>query len=663
MARVERQISAQVLVQPDVAVQLAVGLSDPASAAPPPPDRPQQDAILPDLAIPLRVTSNTALRKPALGVQLLRSGVVSPDDMLRALAHQGREAGRLPDVLRARGLVVERDLLEVEAQNWGIKVIDLEQSLPDPRLIDSVGASTCLRHGLVPWRRVGDVTVVALSQPDSFHDLRPMLESRLGPVSGVLASPRAIAAAVHAWRGPCLAEAAENRVPAAESCRDWPKLHRAPRVMAVLITLTALALAVPVGLALGVLAFAMVSLAMLVGLKLAATVAALRPSPPLAQPAPDAILPVVSILVALYRESDIAPRLVRRLARLDYPEDLLDVILAVEAEDQVTLDALAAAELPPWMRVIVVPKGAVKTKPRALNHALTFARGAIIGVYDAEDAPDPDQLRQVVARFQISGPKVACLQGILDYYNPCTNWLSRCFTIEYAGWFRLILPGIARLGLVVPLGGTTLFFRRNVLEALGGWDAHNVTEDADLGIRLARHGYRTDLIATVTEEEANCRPLPWVKQRSRWIKGYMMTWVVHMRSPRLLWRQLGPRAFLGFQVMFLGTIAQFLLAPLLLSFMIVPFGLPHPLFQALPTAAAWAMAATFALSELVNLTIGFIGTRRTRHGLSLWWVPTMKLYFPLASLAAYKALFELATRPFYWDKTTHGLFDHLNDPP
>jgi cellulose synthase/poly-beta-1,6-N-acetylglucosamine synthase-like glycosyltransferase len=664
MARADRQISAKTAERPAVALpaaqpqEAALATAQVAQVSPALPDPAQ-----PALSRPLPELADPRPRKPALGVQLLRSGVVSADDMLSALAHQGREAGRLPDVLRARGLVVERDLLEVEAQNWGIKLLDLDETLPDPRLIDAVGASTCLRHGLVPWRRVGGVTVVALSRPDEFRHLRPMLEERLGPVSAGIAPARAIAAAVHAWRGPKLAQAAENRVPAAESCRNWPKLHRAPRTMAVLVTTLALALAAPLGFGLGVLAFAMASLVLLIGLKLAATTAALRAPPPLAQPASDGILPVVSILVALYRESDIAPRLVRRLARLDYPEELLDVILAVEAEDQVTLDALTAAELPPWMRVIVVPKGEVKTKPRALNHALTFARGAIVGVYDAEDAPDPDQLRQVVARFHRSVPEVACLQGVLDYFNPRTNWLSRCFTIEYAGWFRLILPGIARLGLVVPLGGTTLFFRRSVLEELGAWDAHNVTEDADLGIRLARHGYRTDLIATVTEEEANCRPLAWVKQRSRWIKGYMMTWAVHMRSPRLLWRQLGPRAFLGFQVMFLGTIAQFLLAPLLLSFLIVPFGVPHPLFDALPMAAVWAMAAVFALSELANLTIGMIGTRRTRHGLSLWWVPTMAIYFPLASLAAYKALWELATRPFYWDKTTHGLFDHLNETP
>ena len=595
----------------------------------------------------------------AVGASLLREGVVAPDEMLTALAHQGREAGRLPDVLRARGLVVERDLLGVDARNWGLRVVDLDAVLPDPRLIDAVGAQDCLRHGLVPWQKVGDVTIVATSRPEEFRRLRPMLEARLGPVAAGIASSRAILAAIHARRGDLLARAAEARVALAESCRSWPRLHQSPRAIAVIaVTLLALVLA-PVATGLAALAFAVFSLACLTALKIAATIAALRAPLPGPTPATDLIPPVVTIIVALCREEDIAPRLVRRLARLDYPVELLDVILAVEAEDQVTVDALAAAELPPWIRVVIVPKGQVQTKPRALNHALDYARGAIVGVYDAEDAPEPDQLRRVVERFQRSGPEVACLQGVLDYYNPRTNWLSRCFTIEYAGWFRLVLPGLARLGLVVPLGGTTLFFRRQVLDSLGAWDAHNVTEDADLGIRLARHGYRTELIDTVTQEEANCRPLPWIKQRSRWIKGYMMTWAVHMRQPRLLWRQLGPRGFLGFQVLFLGTIAQFLLAPLLWSFLLLPFGFDHPLYAALPLAAVLTIAGIFFLSEVTNILIGAIGLGRTRHGLSRLWVLTLKAYYPLASLAAYKGLLELATRPFYWDKTTHGLFDHV----
>ncbi|MGB4828799.1 MAG: glycosyltransferase, partial [Paracoccaceae bacterium] len=224
-------------------------------------------------------------------------------------------------------------------------------------------------------------------------------------------------------------------------------------------------------------------------------------------------------------------------------------------------------------------------------------------------------------------------------------------------WFRLILPGVARLGLAVPLGGTTLFFRRSVIEELGGWDAHNVTEDADLGIRLARHGYRTELLDTVTGEEANCRVIPWIKQRSRWIKGYMMTWAVHMRQPRLLARQLGAWRFLGFQIMFLGTILQFLLAPLMWSFWSIPLGLGHPLSSVLSQGDVLAISMAFILSEVVNLTLGIIALKRSRHRLSPLWVATLHFYFPLAALAAYKGLWEMLTRPFYWDKTSHGIYD------
>jgi cellulose synthase/poly-beta-1,6-N-acetylglucosamine synthase-like glycosyltransferase len=311
------------------------------------------------------------------------------------------------------------------------------------------------------------------------------------------------------------------------------------------------------------------------------------------------------------------------------------------------------------MRVVVVPEGRVKTKPRALNLALDHCRGAIIGIYDAEDAPEPDQIRKVAEHFHRAAPNVACLQGMLDYYNPFTNWLSRCFTIEYATWFRLILPGIQRLGLIVPLGGTTLFFRRSVLEELGGWDAHNVTEDADLGIRLVRHGYRTEIVDTVTGEEANCRMVPWIKQRSRWIKGYMITWAVHMRNPFLLWRQVGTRAFIGFQIMFLGTILQFLLAPLMWSFWAIPLGFGHTLAFALSHQDILLMSTAFILSEAVNITLGIVALRRSGHRMSPLWVPTLSLYFPLAALAAYKGLYEAVFKPFYWDKTHHGIFDPL----
>jgi cellulose synthase/poly-beta-1,6-N-acetylglucosamine synthase-like glycosyltransferase len=594
----------------------------------------------------------------SLAIALLRDGLIRPEDLIQSLSAQSpHQKGRLIDLLLSRSRTTEEDLLRATARHFGVSFVDPCAPLPDPRLIDQIGAADCLRMGLVPWRQAGAATIVATARPEDFHHLRPRLELALGPVLMAVCTAAAVENAIHSRRGARLARAAENRVAESESARSWGRpdglvvLIFAGLVIATLIWLS------PLLVLRGLLALALLTLALSTALKLAAGLAALRRLPP-EPPLPLlACLPQVSVIVALYRESDIAPRLIRRLSRLDYPRELLDVVLAVEAEDTSTRAALGSVALPPWMRVVTVPAGRIKTKPRALNLALDHCRGDIIGIYDAEDAPEPDQIRKVVQRFYNRGPEVACLQGMLDYYNPRTNWMSRCFTIEYATWFRLILPGIARLGLAVPLGGTTLFFRRAVIEELGGWDAHNVTEDADLGIRLSRHGYRTELLDTVTGEEANCRVIPWIKQRSRWIKGYMMTWAVHMRQPALLWRQLGPRRFIGFQIMFAGSILQSLLAPLLWSFWVLPLGLWHPLAASMALWVFWAMIALFLLSEAVNITLGIVALKRTGHHLSPLWVVSLHLYFPLAVLAAYKGLWEMIARPFYWDKTHHGIYD------
>ena len=208
---------------------------------------------------------------------------------------------------------------------------------------------------------------------------------------------------------------------------------------------------------------------------------------------------------------------------------------------------------------------------------------------------------------------------------------------------------------MLPLGGTTLFFKRDALETLGGWDAHNVTEDADLGVRLARHGYRTELLPTVTYEEANCRAWPWVKQRSRWLKGFLITWIVHMRNPRQLLRDLGWKKFFGVQTMFLASFSQFACAPLLWSFWLTLVGVTHPISQTLGHTALWSMIAVFIAAELINLMISIYAVSGKKHRHLVGWVLGMPLYFPLGAMAAYKALYESITKPFYWDKTQHGV--------
>jgi glycosyltransferase XagB len=603
-----------------------------------------------------------------IGEILVRNGALAPDRLRIALVLQKGDGRRLGDLLIARRWAAPEAVAAAAAVQAGMEQVDLVADPPDPWLVDMLGAPACLRLGVVPWRRTGATTVVAVADLDAARDAEVEMESALGPVRFALAPRAAIEAAVLALRRTTLARLAEHRVPASESVRGMSLRLRS--VTLGLLGLAGLAATLAPVATLGLLTvWAILSMVAVSGLRAAATLVQLyqvhvkgRRFTSVQRALPDAALPVVSLLVPLFREREIAGRLVQRLARLDYPQDRLDILLVVEADDRTTRDTLAAVTLPPTMRAIVVPPGTIRTKPRAMNYALDFCRGSIVGVYDAEDAPAPDQLRHVARRFRDCPPEVACLQGVLDFYNARTNWLSRCFTIDYATWFRIVLPGIARLGLVIPLGGTTLFFRRAALDRLGGWDAHNVTEDADLGLRLARHGYRCELIDTVTEEEANCHVVPWVRQRSRWLKGYALTWISHMRRPRLLLRDLGLWRFIGVQILFLGTLSSFLFAPFVWSFWVLPFGLHHPLEPLVPWWLFVALGGAFLFTELVNILAGSLAVSGGKHRWLIPWVPTMHFYHPLGALASWKALVEIVVRPFYWDKTAHGRYDPKTDP-
>lgn len=610
-----------------------------------------------------RLRRDRARRKP-LGQILIDMKAVEPGNMLKALALRDRQEVRIGDILLTRGWVSEADLTAALSEQWGAKAVDLIAEPPDARLVDRLGVDFCLARGVLPWRRIGGATVIAAARPEEFARMRADLPGDFGPVLMALAPERDIHAAIIATRQTALVRRAESRVAAEESCRSQDGVQAARIAFAALGVLAAGLVLAPT-LTFAVLAFwAVITLLAFTGLKLAAFLAEAfaRPAAPRGPRAPLGRLPVVSVMVPLFRENDIAPPLIRRIGRIDYPKELLDVLLVVEEDDLLTQKALARRSLPRWMRVVIVPTGPIRTKPRALNYALDFCRGSIVGIWDAEDAPDPGQIHAVVRGFHEAAADVACLQGILDFYNARHNWITRCFAVEYAAWFRAMLPGLARLGFVVPLGGTTLFFRRKVLEELGGWDAHNVTEDADLGVRLERRGYRTELIPTVTREEPNARPVAWIRQRSRWQKGYAMTWASHMRDPARLWRELGAKRFVGVQILFLGTLSQSLLAPVLWSFWLLAFGLPHPLGGVLPPAALVTLGALFVASELVNIVVGMWATRGASHRHLMKWVPTLHAYFPLAALSSYKALYECLARPFYWDKTSHGVVGARTGP-
>jgi glycosyltransferase XagB len=373
---------------------------------------------------------------------------------------------------------------------------------------------------------------------------------------------------------------------------------------------------------------------------------------------PDAELPVYTILVPLYREAHMLAPLVHGLTRLDWPAAKLDIKLILEAVDVDTIAEARALNLPGNVEIVVVPELHPRTKPKALNYALPLARGEYLVIFDAEDRPDRDQLRRAYAAFRRGLPNLACVQAALNIYNARATWLTRQFTLEYCALFDALLPALDKLRLPVPLGGTSNHFRMSALKWLMAWDPFNVTEDADLGMRLARAGYRCAMLPSTTYEEAPPRLSSWLRQRTRWLKGYVQTWLVHMRSPRKLWRELGPRGFLGFQTVVGGTILSALVHPWF--YVLAGMHIAHGSLLARPDALLgwpfWGLAWFDLLTGyLASMALGFLSARGRGYRHLLKDVPLMPLYWLLISAAAYRALWQFMTARFEWEKTEHGV--------
>ena len=385
----------------------------------------------------------------------------------------------------------------------------------------------------------------------------------------------------------------------------------------------------------------------------------------------DEQLPPYTVLVPLHREGEVLRGLLDRLSGLAYPVDKLQILLLIEEDDTETrsaLDAVAAGPdgLGPQFEQVLIPPEGPRTKPKACNVGLARATGELCVIYDAEDRPDPDQLRKAVLAFRSQSDRVVCVQAELQYWNPWTNWLTTCFAAEYATNFSLFLRGLDRHHLAIPLGGTSNHFRTDALRDLGGWDPYNVTEDADLGIRIARRGWDVRMMQSVTEEEANSRLGNWIRQRSRWIKGYMQTWLVHMRNPWRLWRELGTRRFLAFHLAVGFSTVTTLVNPWFWALTLVYLATgPDHIDQLFPGWVLYLGVATMLLGNVMMVYTLMIGCMERGLYSAVRAMLSVPLYWALMSVAAYKALGQLLrpSRRHYWELTVHGLVPTSDPTP
>ena len=410
-------------------------------------------------------------------------------------------------------------------------------------------------------------------------------------------------------------------------------------------------------------------------------------------------LPLFTILVPLYKESNIASRIVHQLHNLDYPHEKLDIKFLLEEDDHATLDAVEDAKLTDSYEILIIPDSQPKTKPKACNHGLAGARGEYCVIFDAEDRPEPDQLKKVVLGFEKVPANIACLQARLNYFNPNQNLLTRWFTIEYSTTFDLYLPGLQCANIPVPLGGTSNHFRTDTLKALGGWDPFNVTEDCELGVRLYRAGFKTMMLDSTTWEEANSNLWNWIRQRSRWVKGFFQTHLAHMRNPLRTLRELGLRGFVGFllcvggsSLMMILNVAYWVIGGIYLAAIAgamrdgygfwtiikgprdwIPHSIAWPMVYTGPNEdPLWStlsiiffvITCVLLISNALFVFMHVLACIKRKFYSLIPFALLTPIYWVLISIGAWKGFIQLFTNPFYWEKTVHGLdTTELEEPP
>lgn len=377
-------------------------------------------------------------------------------------------------------------------------------------------------------------------------------------------------------------------------------------------------------------------------------------------------LPLYTILCPLFREAEVVPQFVEAMQALRYPTDKLQILLLLEEHDKKTIKAIERLCLPSYFETVLIPHGAPQTKPRACNVGLQHAQGKYVVIYDAEDIPETDQLLKTVTAFSDLPPDTACLQAKLDFYNPHHNLLTRFFTAEYALLFSLTLPGLQSLNGPIPLGGTSNHFRIEALRHIGGWDPFNVTEDCDLGIRLFTHGYRTAILDSTTHEEANSRIGNWLRQRSRWIKGYLQTLIVHTRSPQVFFQSLRTIPHFGtFLIMVGGQTITTMINPFLwvatLLYFIGPSFFREWVQSIYLTPVLYLAATSCVAGNFMYVFFFLVGMWQRGYPELVKYSPLIPFYWLMMSLAGWKAIWQLIRRPHYWEKTVHGF--HLVEKP
>lgn len=607
-----------------------------------------------------------------IGGILRNRGLLDDNQLKHVLSLQNQRRSRLGDIIISEGIMTYLELYSALAEHYGLEFVNLLADHPDENLLSVVNIDDYIRMRAIPWKLYNGKIVIAITEY-SEATIR-WIEERFGDnYEIVITSPLDIRITIARVFGSYLEEDSKLHLwqQNPESSAMVTATPITKKLLCLLMFVTVCLIAIfPMQGSMLFIAFCSISYFISMLVKMVIFIEGCRENEQtdwdeLLDELDNASLPVYTILVPMYKEAESLTNLLSAMQNMDYPPEKLDIKLVLEADDYETY--YAAQDLKPKhnFEIIRVPYSKLRTKPKACNYALRFARGEYVTVFDADDIPDRLQLKKAIATFRSRPDNVVCLQARLNYYNADYNWLTRSFSLEYSALFSVMLHGLSRLDIPLPLGGTSNHISLTHLRELGEWDAFNVTEDADLGVRISARGFFTEMIDSCTMEESPIEVHAWIRQRSRWIKGYMQTWLVHMRSPIALYKTLGARSFWGFQFFVGFSSFTFLTAPILWSLALLWWILPSEIANNwLPNWLIWLTLSNLMLNFIIHWVMMLCCV--SLKAKSSFSYKMAGLFYPfyllLHSIASYKALYQLIVKPHFWEKTTHGLYKHMQNP-
>jgi len=604
-----------------------------------------------------------------IGDLLIEKGLINPQQLEEALEYQKKYGGRLGWILASLGYIKRLDFYKTLAEHYKLEFIedrDRIVSLIDPNLIKNFDPQELSTHELIPAKVDENEVLILTSNPMGFKVSSFTKKHFPGyKVKQIVITDLDLIKTLEHFFVDTFIDRAINGLfyitPEYSASVVFSKGQ--VFLMGFLFMLLLIGLYIDTSFTLSFL-IAIVQLFYLasIGFKLIVSIAGSKSeveqfiSDEEVKSLKEEDLPVYTVLVPVYKEPEVIGILIGSLKKMDYPQNKLDVVLLLEEDDTETLEAAKTHAPPINWRFLRIPNSIPKTKPKACNYGLFFARGKYLTIYDAEDIPEPDQLKKAVIAFKKAGNDFICFQAALNYFNRDENFLTKMFTLEYSYWFDYLLLGLYNLKLPIPLGGTSNHFDVEKLREIGAWDPFNTTEDADLGVRAFGRGYKVGVINSTTYEEANARVKNWIRQRSRWIKGYMQTFLVHARNPIKLYKAVGFRGLLAFYFLIGGTPFIFLVNPIMWFMFIIWLITQTQLYEYIfPSFVLYISLFNLLFGNFMGVYLNLIAVFRRKYYELLPYAFLNPIYWMLHSIASYKALYELFTKPFYWQKTQHGI--------